>query len=180
MDDESGWNDVLVGGWHAGVRDAVVLRVERATGGRHGQLVRTLADPDGARYAWTESLHALIVAAIRDETGADLDALGSQAAWSCYEQVWDRLALRWGNGGRLCRVPIGAEPDVVRLLEGLPVAAAEAAGADAGTDPPDPLWLRGRLLVDLEGLQQYLAGRDPHDESRITAGLIARACARGR
>lgn len=177
MDDESGWNELLIGGWSAGVRDAVVARVEAATAGRHGQLVRTLSDPDAARYAWTEALHEAVVAGIRDETGADLDALGSQAAWACYEQVWDRLRTRWGRGGRLARVPLGAEPAVVALLHELPSTAAEAAGADVAVHPPDPLWLHGRLLIDLDGLVRHAAAVG--GDVRITAGRIARACRPG-
>lgn len=176
MDDETGWNDVLVGGWHAGVRDAVVARVEQATFGRRGQLVRTLSDPDAARYAWVEALHARVVLAIREETGADLDALGSQAAWACYEDVWDRLRMRWGRGGRLARVRLGSEPATVRLLAALPVAAAEAAGADVSTEPPDPLWLDGRLLVDVEGLQAYARLASTDDGVRDTTERIVAAC----
>ncbi|MFA9429273.1 hypothetical protein [Egicoccus sp. AB-alg2] len=179
MDDETGWNDVLTGGWHAGVRDAVVTRVERLSQCRHGQLVRTLSDLEAARYAWVEDLHRLVVVAIRDETGADLDELGSQAAWACYEDVWERLRVRWSRGGRLARVPLGAEPEVVRLLQSLPVAAAEAAGTDVSTCPPDPLWLGGRLLVDLEGLRAHLDGPARGDDDlRILVGLITGACRR--
>ncbi|GGI07209.1 hypothetical protein [Egicoccus halophilus] len=178
MDDDSGWNDLLVGGWHAGVRDAVVVRVERASVGHHGELVRTLSDPDGARYAWVESLHRRVLGAIRAETGADLDELGSQAAWACYEDVWERLRVRWGRGGRLARVPLGGEPDVVRLLHSLPPSAAEAAGADISCEPPDPLWLHGRLLVDLEGLAGHVAASPDDTDLRILAGLLRGACRR--
>lgn len=176
MDDESGWNDVLVGGWHAGVRDAVVVRVERQTFGHHGQLVRTLRDPETARFAWVEVLHRQVVAAIRDETGADLDALGSQAAWACYEQVWERLRTRWARGGRLARVPLGGEPDVVDRLRRLPVPAAEAAGADVSGRVPDPLWVDGRLLVDVHGLRAYVHASDASAEVRTLVAAILAAC----
>lgn len=176
MDDDSGWNDVLVGGWHAGVRDAVVVRVERQTLGRHGQLVRTLRDPDEARYAWVEILHRDVLDAIRAETGADLDALGSQAAWACYEQVWDRLRTRWGRGGRLTRVPLGREPSVVTLLQQLPTATAEAAGADVSGPVPDPLWVDGRLLVDVHGLRAHVQAAGATTQVRRVAAAILVAC----
>lgn len=178
VDDESGWNDVLVGGWHAGVRDAVVARVEQRTAGRHGQLVRTLCDPDTARFAWVEQLHQHVVAAIRDETGADLDALGSQAAWACYEQVWERLRVRWGRGGRLVRVPLGAEPAVVGLVQRLPVGAAEAAGADVSGPVADPLWVEGRLLIDLAGLRAWARSHAATPPSVGLVTAIAAACGR--
>jgi hypothetical protein len=170
-DDGTGWNEVLVGGWTAEVRDAVVTRVERATVGRHGRLVRTLAAPDDVRAAWVEQLHELIVAAIAAETGADLDALGSQAAWSCYDDVWGELATRWADGGPLCRVPLGAEPPVVRLLQHLPPDVAEHAGADVTAAVPDPLWLGGRLLVDVDGLWAYLATHDGELSVRARRGI---------
>ena len=180
MDDETGWDDVLTSGWHAGVRDAVVSRVEHGARGRHGLLVRTLSDPDVARYAWVEDLHQRVLVAIRDETGADLDELGSQAAWACYEDVWERLRRRWERGGRLARVPLGSESEVVHLVQSLPVGAAEAAGADVSTQPPDPLWLRGRLLVDVTGLRLHLDGPGAGDDDlRILVGLIIGACGRG-
>ena len=159
MDDDSGWNDVLLGLWSTAVRDAVVTRIEAATVGRRGWLVRVFAAPERARSGLTETVHALVLAAIRDETGADLDALGSQAAWECYEQVWDALGARWSGGGGTVAVPLGREPEVVRALAALPVEAAVCAGADL--DPSggvDPLWLGGRLRVDDEGLRAYLAG----------------------
>ena len=164
MDDSSGWNEVLLGVWHGGVRDAVVARIEAATVGRRGWLVRVFAHPDVVRADWTETVHALVLAAIRDETGADLDELGSQAAWDCYEQVWERLRARWGDGGELARVPLGSEPDVSRLVIGLPPEAAACAGADITGEVPDPLWLAGRLRIDADGLRVYLAldgGRAP-------------------
>jgi hypothetical protein len=176
VDDDSGWNDVLVGGWHAGVRDAVVVRVERRTFGRHGQLVRTLHDPEAARFAWVEILHRHVVAAIREETGADLDALGSQAAWACYEQVWDGLRTRWADGGRLARVPLGREPVVVNLLMQLPAAAAEAAGADVSGQVADPLWVDGRLLVDVHGLRAHVHASAADADVRTVIARILAAC----
>jgi hypothetical protein len=174
MDDESGWNDVLLEVWSEDLRDQVVARIESVTVGRHGWLVRVFSDPEGVAGGLTETVHAIVLAAIRDETGADLEELGSQAAWECYEQVWDHLAGRWADGGRLALVPLGIEPDVVRLIQRLPLEGAVAAAADvSGGQPWDPLWLRGRLRVDVEGLRAYLrldGGRAPAD---IHAGVTA-------
>jgi hypothetical protein len=156
-DDGTGWNELLVGGWTAEVRDAVVARVESASIGHRGRLVRILADPEAVPAAWVEELHRLVLAAIAVETGADLDALGSQAAWACYDHVWAELVARWADGGALQPVPLGGEPAVVRLLRNLPADVAAAAGAEGTGTTPDPLWLGGRLLVDVEGLWAYLA-----------------------
>jgi hypothetical protein len=170
-DDGTGWNEVLVGGWTAEVRDAVVARIERATVGRRGRLVRTLAAPEQVPAAWVEQLHVLILGAIAAETGADLDALGSQAAWACYDDVWSELAARWADGGSLRRVPLGAEPPVVRLLQHLPADAAEYAGADVTRAVPDPLWVGGRLRVDVEGLFAYLATHEGELSVRQRRGI---------
>jgi hypothetical protein len=176
VDDDSGWHDVLLGVWAQPVCDAVVDRIERSTIGRRGWLVRALADPERCAPEWTETVHALIVAAIRDETGADLDELGSQAAWECYEQVWDALTLRWADGGDLEVAAVGTEPEISRLIQALPVEAAAHAGADVTGAVPDPLWLGGRLHVDAAGLEGYLAldgGRAPAGvHSTISAILV--------
>jgi hypothetical protein len=181
VDDETGWNDVLLGLWTERVRDAVVARIERATVGRRGWLVRALADPDGCRPEHTETVHALVVAAIRDETGADLDALGSQAAWESYEQVWEALRDRWADGGSLGVVRLGSEPAVVRAIAALPEEAAAHLAADVSGSVADPLWLGGRLRVDLEGLAAYRrldGGRVPR-EVAVTLAEIARVTAPG-
>ncbi|MEX2549465.1 MAG: hypothetical protein WD638_04500 [Nitriliruptoraceae bacterium] len=156
MDDSSGWNDVLLGLWTDHVRDTVVERIEHASVGRHGWLARVYADPDRVRPGLTETVHQLVLAALRDETGADLEALGSQAAWDCYEQVWDALAVRWRDGGHLATVPLGREPQVVRLLDQLPTEAAVAAAVDVDGSFHDPLWLAGRLRIDAAGVRAYL------------------------
>lgn len=155
-DDGSGWHGVLLELWSNDVRDAVVDRLEHAAVGRHGWFVRVFDDPDRAPGGLTETVHALILAAIRDETGADLEALGSQSAWECYEQVWDRLAARWHDGGRLACVRLGEEPNVVRALRSLPSEAAACAAADVAGGNVEPLWLRGRLRIDAQGLRHYL------------------------
>lgn len=157
-DDGTGWNEVLLATWSPQVRQAVVDRVQAAMTGRRGALVRALRDPDAARYEWTESLHRAVVAAIRDETGADLDGLGSQAAWACYEEVWSALADVWRDGGALTAVPLGQEPEVTTLLAALPPEVAEVAGADVSTGTADPLWVAGRLLVDVDALTTLVSG----------------------
>lgn len=155
-DDGSGWHHVLLALWSDDVRDAVVARLERSCVGRHGWFARVFATPDDAGIPLTETVHALVLAAIRDETGADLEELGSQAAWDCYEAVWDALAARWQDGGLLAYVTLGEEPQVVRELRALPVEAAAAAAADVSGPVPEPLWLRGRLRIDADGLRHHL------------------------
>ncbi len=156
-DDGTGWNELLLSLWSGATRDAVVTRIEGALRGRRGWLVRVFADPDGVRPELTETVHAVVLAGIRDETGADLDALGSQAAWDCYEQVWAALGDRWADGGSLASVPLTKEPSVDAFVRTLPTEAAVCAGADVLDGRVDPLWLRGRLRVDVDGLRAYLA-----------------------
>jgi hypothetical protein len=157
VDDDTGWNDVLTGVWSPRVRDAVVARIEAATVGARCLLVCTLRDEDTPREGWVEQLHQLVVEAIRAETGADLDELGSQAAWASYEEVWDALAARWRSGGELATVPLRREVAAVACLQQLHGMAAQAAGMDVGVDPPEPLWLAGRLRVDADGLLAVVA-----------------------
>ena len=174
MDDETGWHELLVGVWSPRVRDAVVAHVERATVGARCLLVHTLHDPDQARPGWIEQLHGLVIEGIFAETGAHLDELGSQAAWEAYEEVWEALAARWSNGGGCATVPLRREPDAVALLARLTPLGAQAAGMDVGSDPPEPLWVAGRLRVDAEGLAAYrgLAGVD-EEQRRVAASLLA-------
>ncbi|MEX1178116.1 MAG: hypothetical protein WEB09_06615 [Nitriliruptor sp.] len=157
-DDGTGWDSVLVGDWSSEVRDRVVALVESLTVGWRGPLVRVLAEDPLADDAWTEGLHRSVVAAIAEITGANLDELGSQAAWACYEEVWTVLQARWAEGGDLARVPLGQEPAVVRLLGELPAAVAAAAGADVRGTTADPLWLGGRLRIDVLALRRMLDG----------------------
>jgi hypothetical protein len=176
LDDSSGWNDVLLGLWSERVRDAVVDRIERSSVGRHGWLARVYTDPDRVRPGLTETVHQLVLAALRDETGADLEALGSQAAWECYEQVWDALAARWDDGGPLATVPLGSEPKVVRLLDPLPAEAAVAAAVDVDGSVRDPLWIAGRLRIDAAGVRAYLqldGGRTPRDVHTTLTTILA-------
>jgi hypothetical protein len=170
-DDGTGWNEVLVGGWTSAVRDAVVERVERGTVGRRGWLIRVLSSPETADARDVERLHRVVLAAIAAETGADLDELGSQAAWACYDDTWAALAGRWADGGTLSVVPLGREPAVVRLLQHLPADVAEHAGGDGRRTPPEPLWLGGRLRVDLDGLWAYLATHEGDLDARTRRAI---------
>ena len=167
FDDDSGWTEILVDGWGPLVRAAVVDRVERAMVGRRGVLVRALTEEpaSAAHAACVEEVHARVVAAIRDETGADLDELGSQAAWACYDQVWGQLQSRWGAGGRTVVVAPVHETEVLALLRSLSPSAAQHAGADVGRSPWTPMRCGGSLRVDLEGLFAYLA----RDTGEVTA-----------
>lgn len=166
LEEDAVWEAILVDGWGPLVRHAVVERVERATLGSRGTLVRALADPDHARFAWTEWLHCQVVDAIMHETGADLDALGSQAAWACYEDAWELLAARWRDGGRLGRVASDAVPRLRTLLAHAPAWVAERAGADIGGIPPEPLVLHGVTRIDLEGLTSCLRSPDLDERGR--------------
>ena len=173
-DDDSGWNEILVGGWTEEIRDRAVRRVEDLTVAWRAPLVRTLRDPHGVPPAWTESLHRAVLLAIQEITGADLDLLGSHAAWACYEEVWDALAEVWKDGGDLPRVPLRAEPRAVALLAQAPPHVAEAAGADARVVPAAPLWIGGRLHLDVEGLRSLQRGPQPlsgADDLRVEALL---------
>jgi hypothetical protein len=169
VDDDSGWDEVLTGVWGPTVRDAVVARVEAATVGARCLLVCTLRDEGVGRDGWVEQLHHLVVEAIRDETGADLDELGSQAAWTTYEDVWKRLAARWHDGGQMSLVPLRREVEATACLRHLLGLAAQAAGMDVGADPPQPLWLEGRLRVDAEGLRRLLTEADLDGAQRLAA-----------
>ncbi len=174
MDDHSGWHEVLVEGWGPLVRAAVVERVERSLVGRRGVLVRALGDRDEARYAWTEEVHRAVLDGIRAETGADLDELGSQAAWSTYEDVWHALAERWAGGGTLGRVPTHLTHKATTIIAALPTSAATAAGADIGVVPAAPLQVAGQVRIDVEGLHAFLA-MDPaaHTARGLVDDLIA-------
>ncbi len=167
FDDDSGWTEILVGGWGPLVRAAVVDRVERGLVGRRGVLVRALTEEasSAGHAACVEEVHARVVEAIREETGADLDDLGSQAAWACYDEVWGQLQARWEAGGGTVVVATPHEDEVVALVRSLSPSGARHAGADIGTSPWAPMRCGGRLHVDLEGLFAYLA----RDTGEVTA-----------
>ncbi len=179
-DPEIMWTEVLVSGWGPLVRDAVVARVEEAMIGRRGILVRGVRDHDrtGSAAACIEEVHARVLEAVRVETGADLDELGSQAAWACYEDAWDRLASRWFDGGSLVAVHPARHHEVRERIGRLTVRGAEHAGADTGPLPALPLEIDGAVLVDVDGLLAYIARDDgaitPSERSQVDA--LLRAC----
>ncbi len=168
FDDDSGWTEILVSGWGPLVRAAVVDRVERGLVGRRGVLCRAVTEEaaSAGHAACVEQVHALVVAGIRVETGADIDELGSQAAWACYDEVWGQLQDRWGDGGRTVPVPHAVVDEVTALVRSLSPAAAEHAGADIGEVPFRPLHVGARVHVDVEGLFAHLA----LDTGEVTAG----------
>lgn len=157
--DDDGWTQILVDGWGPLVRAAVVERVERALVGRRGILCRAVTDEvasDG-HAACVEQVHEHIVAAIRVETGADIDALGSQAAWACYDEVWGQLQRRWAEGGSTVPVDPAVTEEVTALVRSLSPAAAQHAGADIGVVPFRLMSVGGRTRVDVDGLFAHLA-----------------------
>lgn len=174
-DDDTGWTEILVGGWGPLVRDAAADRVERALVGRRGILVRALTEEAASRShaACIEQVHELVVEAIRGETGADLDAMGSQAAWACYEDVWARLQSRWADGASLPVVPAAVRREVEHLVRLLPPAAAEHAGADVGEVPYRLLDRDGATRVDVDGLFAWLA-RDTGEVGEGDRALVDR------
>lgn len=169
VDDDTGWDEILTGVWGPRVRDAVVARVEEVTVGARCLLVHTLGSADAPREGWVEQLHRLVLDAIREETGADLDELGSQAAWTTYEDVWGLLASRWRDGGGLAVVPLRREVAAIACLRTLSPTLAQAAGMDVGVDPPQPLWIAGRLRLDPEGLVRVLADERVAGAERLAA-----------
>lgn len=175
FDDDSGWTEILVDGWGPLVRAAVVDRVERGLVGRRGILVRALLEESASagQAACVEEVHARIVEGIRIETGADLDELGSQAAWACYDEVWGQLQARWHDGGGTVVVAAERVREVVRLLQAMSPAAAQHAGADVGTSPFTPIRVGAHVHVDLEGLFAYLA-RDTGEVTSVDRALIDR------
>lgn len=158
MDDETGWNEILVDGWGPLVRAAVVDRVEDAFERARGVLAVTVVDPDHAPRADVERVHEAVLDAIEAETGAQLEELGSQAAWATYDDVWGELARRWDTGRDLETVQPQHHAEVIGLLAGLPPSAVEQAGAARSADGAVRLpVLDGRPRVDVEGLFRWLA-----------------------
>ncbi len=158
MDDDATWALILTDEWGELTLDAVVRRIEDAMRGDRARLVQTVLDPDHAPPMWVEEVHDLVLSAIHVETGADLDTLGSQAAWGVYEQTWNALRDRWSDGGRLVPIAPADEHSATDLLRALPAAVAQRAGADTSTIPATPLRLQGLLLLDAEGLFAWIAG----------------------
>ena len=180
MDDETGWNAILVQTWGEGVRAAVCDRVEEAMARSRGVLVLAVTTPDVAPVDAVERVHLAVVEAIAAETGADLDELGSQAAWATYDDVWAELGRRLADGGGLEHFAPGAEPEVRRLLRGLPRTAIEHAGAVV--DGPDVRVVRTGQgpCLDVDGIFRWLAGDDADDDDLRARARRVVALARQR
>ena len=157
MDDESGWNEILVEGWGEHVRAAVCDRVADDLAATRGVLSIAVVTPDEAPPTAVERVHGAIVAAIAAETGANLDELGSQAAWATYDDVWAELGRRWDDGGGMELVPEPAVAEVRALLAGLPREAIEQAGAALDGMEVRLLRTEAGTYLDLEGLFRWLA-----------------------
>lgn len=157
MDDETGWNQVLVEGWGDLVRAAVCDRVDDAFRHARGVLAVAVTDPDDAPADVVERIHGGVLVAIAAETGANLDELGSQAAWATYDDTWAELARRWSDGGPMEPVPADSETELARLLAGLPRAAIEHAGAVVDGTSVRLLHTADGPVLDVEGLFRWLA-----------------------
>jgi hypothetical protein len=157
MDDDSGWHDILVDGWGPSVLAAVCDRVDDAFATARGALVTTVLDPDTAPPVCTQHVHTAVVEAIRAETGADLEQLGSQAAWATYDQAWVELARRWRSVPGLVVIDGARAGPAAHLLRTLPFDAAVHAGGVPGAPTVAPLMVDGRVYVDVDGLFRWLA-----------------------
>lgn len=158
MDDDSGWHEILVDGWGPLVRAAVCERVEESFSIRRGVLAVTVTSPDDAPADATEQVHDAVVAAIGRETGADLDALGSQSAWATYDDVWAELGRRAEQVDGFEEIAESAVRPVLLALAALPREVVEHAGAVHGDDGRLLLLRRGgRPMLDVEGVFRWLA-----------------------
>lgn len=166
MDDDSGWNAILVEGWGDLVRAAVCDRVEQAFTTARGVLAVAAATPEDAPADAVERVHAAVVVAISTETGANLDQLGSQAAWATYDDVWAELGRRWMDGGPMEPVDPAVEAEVLALLGGLPRSAVEHAGGLLDGTTVRLLHAGGHPLLDAEGLYRWLA-TDTHADGAV-------------
>lgn len=165
MDDESGWNAILVEGWGELVRAAVCDRVEQAMEASRGVLAVAVATPDEAPAPAVERVHDAVLAAIAAETGADLDELGSQAAWATYDDVWGELGRRWSGDNGMERIDAGAEATVRVLLAGLPRPAIEHAGAVVEGLDVRLIHSDGDPCLDVDGIFRWLASDEADDEA---------------
>jgi hypothetical protein len=157
VDDESGWHQVLVEGWGDLVRAAVCDRLDDAFATCRGVLALAVTDPDGAPADAVERVHDGVVVAIAAETGANLDELGSQAAWATYDDTWAELGRRWADGGPMESVAHTDEDGLARLLAGLPRTAIEHAGAVVDVDTVRLVQTDDGPVLDVDGLFRWLA-----------------------
>ena len=177
MDDDTAWTEILVDGWGPLVRSAVADRVEEDFAAERGTLAAAVLDPDDAPAEAVEAVHGRIVAAIGVETGADLDELGSQAAWATYEDTWAELARRLRSLPGMRPLTDAQLEPVRRILASLPADAALAAGAAAGTREPARRGDDRRPAVDVPGLYRWLAteegaGEADRDRVRALLGIV--------
>ena len=180
MDDESGWNAILVEGWGELVRAAVCDRVEDAMRDARGVLAVAVAMPEDAPAAAVERVHDAVVAAIATETGADLDELGSQAAWATYDDVWAELGRRWADGNGMERLAPELEQEVLQLLAGLPRPAIEHAGGVVDGLEVRVLRTERGPCLDVEGIFRWLAGEEADDDVLRARARSVVAAARRR
>ena len=176
MDDESGWHEILIDGWGPLVRSAVVERAVDAFAFRRGVLAETVANPDDAEAQWVEDVHTAIVEGIRTETGANIEELGSQAAWAPYTEVWQGLADRMLLDDDLVPVPEYRVGQVLALLQEMPDEAVVHAGGVPWPDGPvQAAVVDGRARVHLDGLFKWLATDQSAPESHrvLARALIA-------
>lgn len=180
MDDESGWNAILVEGWGEHVRAAVCERVEDTMAQARGVLAVAVAMPDEAPPAAVERVHDAIVASIATETGANLDELGSQAAWATYDDVWAELGRRWASGRDMELVGDSVADEVRRLLALLPRDAIELAGGVVDGLEVRMLQTPAGPCLDVDGLFRWLAGDDAEDDELRAHARAVVALARRR
>lgn len=176
MDDETGWDEVLVQGWGPAVRSAVADAVERMFATRRGLLATTVLDPEDASADWVEAVHEAVVAGIRIETGADIEELGSQAAWATYDEVWVDLARRAKADAALVTVPEPRVGQVLALLAELPLDAVHHAGGVLWPDgPAAPVVVDGSPRIHVDGVFRWLATDDGAAESHraLARALVA-------
>ncbi len=166
VDDESGWHEILVDGWGPLVREAVCDEVERTFRSSRGVLAATVTAPDDAPAHLVERVHGAVLAAIALETGADLDALGSQAAWATYDDVWAELGRRAEELEHFEPVH-GASADTLRrVLAAVPPSVVEAAGAYHRDDGSIAFCVRDdHVVLDVEGVHRWLATEDAADHA---------------
>lgn len=180
VDDETGWNEILVEGWGPLVRAAVCHRVVDVFRTRLGLLAATAATPDDAPADWVEDVHVAVVQGIRTETGADIEELGSQAAWATYDEVWQVLPRAVAAVEDLVPVPEARVGQVQALVAELPLDAALLAGAVPWPDGPTlPVVVDGRPRVNLEGLFRWLATEQRAAESHRALARALVAVVRG-
>lgn len=181
MDDESGWNAILVEGWGELVRGAVCDRVTEAMTAARGVLAIAVVTPDAAPPAAVERVHTAVLGAIMAETGANLDELGSQAAWATYDDVWAELGRRWIDGGGMEAVDDTAVAEVLALLAGLPRDAIEHAGGVVDGRTVRVLRTDAGAHLDVDGLFRWLATDEAaDDELRARARQVAAVARRNR